>query len=254
MVDPGDDQVGPLADQAEVGEADAVDRGAVGGVADGAVVEVDLLDPERRAGGDRARRRAAVGVGRDRRGARPRRSRAARGAAPAARGRSIPSSLVSRTRIAASILWRARAPQSGRERPRAGDPRSSSRRATAAVMTDPSFVGSFRRVLRPTPYPGKSSPAVLRLPERHRGRARRGDTLRQPTGPSRGGSTTSAPSSRRARSPWPRCIRGRRGARAPGGARRSPPPRPPFARRGRGPGRWPSRSRCARTSHSRREV
>ena len=44
VVDPGDDQVGAAADQAELGEADAVDRGAVGRVADVAVAELDLLD------------------------------------------------------------------------------------------------------------------------------------------------------------------------------------------------------------------
>ena len=44
VVDPGDDQVGAAADQAQLGEADAVDRRAVGRVADVAVVEVDLLD------------------------------------------------------------------------------------------------------------------------------------------------------------------------------------------------------------------
>ena len=52
VVDPGDDQVGALAEQPEVGEAHAVDRGALGGEADGAVVELDLLDPDRRVGGD----------------------------------------------------------------------------------------------------------------------------------------------------------------------------------------------------------
>ena len=65
MVDPGDDQVGPLADQAELGEAHAVDRRAVGGVAAVAVAELDLLDRQRRAGRDAARGGAAVGVGRD---------------------------------------------------------------------------------------------------------------------------------------------------------------------------------------------
>ena len=35
---------GPAADQAELGEADAVDRRAVGGEAAVAVVELDLLD------------------------------------------------------------------------------------------------------------------------------------------------------------------------------------------------------------------
>ncbi len=60
MVDPGDDQVGAAADQAQLGEADAVDRGAVGRVADTAVFERDLLDAERRAGSDAARGGAAV--------------------------------------------------------------------------------------------------------------------------------------------------------------------------------------------------
>ena len=62
---PGDDQVRALADQAEVAEAHAVDRRAVGRVGDRAVVELDLLDRERRAGGDAARGGAAVGVGHD---------------------------------------------------------------------------------------------------------------------------------------------------------------------------------------------
>ena len=48
VVDPRDDQVGTLAEQAEVGEAHAVDRGALGREADRAVVELDLLDPDRR--------------------------------------------------------------------------------------------------------------------------------------------------------------------------------------------------------------
>ena len=65
VVDPGDDQVGAVADQAELGEADAVDRGAVGRVAAVAVVELDLLDAERRAGRDAAGGGAAVGVGGD---------------------------------------------------------------------------------------------------------------------------------------------------------------------------------------------
>ena len=65
VVDPGDDQVGPLADQAEVAEAHAVDRRAVGRVGDPAVVEPHLLDRQRRARRDAARRRAAVRVGDD---------------------------------------------------------------------------------------------------------------------------------------------------------------------------------------------
>ena len=62
VVDPGDDQVGPVADQAQLGEADAVDRRAVGRVALVAVAELDLLDAQRRAGGDAARGSAAVRV------------------------------------------------------------------------------------------------------------------------------------------------------------------------------------------------
>ena len=65
---PGDDQLGLEAlDQAEVREPHAVDRRAVGRVADGPVVEVDLLHPQRPPGGDRARHRRAVAVGRDHR-------------------------------------------------------------------------------------------------------------------------------------------------------------------------------------------
>ena len=65
VVDPGDDQVRALADQPELGEAHAVDRRAVGGEAAVAVAELDLLDAQRRARGDAARRRAAVRVRRD---------------------------------------------------------------------------------------------------------------------------------------------------------------------------------------------
>ncbi len=65
VVDPGDDQVGAIADQAQLGEADAVDRGAVGRVATVAVAELDLLDAEGRAGRDAARGGAAVRVGSD---------------------------------------------------------------------------------------------------------------------------------------------------------------------------------------------
>ena len=65
MVDPGDDQVRTAADQAELGEADAVNRRAVGRIADATVVESDLLDGERRASGDPASDGAAVGVGGD---------------------------------------------------------------------------------------------------------------------------------------------------------------------------------------------
>ena len=59
---PGDDQLGPAAEQAELGKPDAVDRRALGGEAGGAVVEVDLLDPDRGPGGDAASGAAAVGV------------------------------------------------------------------------------------------------------------------------------------------------------------------------------------------------
>ena len=65
VVDPGDDQVGPVADQAQLGEAHAVDRRAVGRVALVAIAELDLLDRQRRARGDAARGGAAVGVGGD---------------------------------------------------------------------------------------------------------------------------------------------------------------------------------------------
>ena len=65
VVDARDDQVGPFAHQAEIGEADAVDRGAVGRVGDEAVVELDLLDRERGARRDAPRRGAAIGVGDD---------------------------------------------------------------------------------------------------------------------------------------------------------------------------------------------
>ena len=66
MVDPRDDEVGLEAlDQPEVGEPHAVDRRAVGGVADAAVLERHLGDPQRAPRGDRARHRRAVGVGRD---------------------------------------------------------------------------------------------------------------------------------------------------------------------------------------------
>ena len=62
MIDPRDDQVRAAAQQPELGEADAVDRGAVGGEAVIAVAEIDLLDGERRAGRDAARGSASVGV------------------------------------------------------------------------------------------------------------------------------------------------------------------------------------------------
>jgi hypothetical protein len=66
VVDPGDHQLGlESLDQTEVREPHAVDRGAVGGIAHGAVIEVDLLHPQRATGGDRARHRRAVAVGGD---------------------------------------------------------------------------------------------------------------------------------------------------------------------------------------------
>jgi hypothetical protein len=66
VVDAGDDQVGREAvDQAERGEADAVDGRAVGRVADRPVAERHLLDPQRPPRGDRARGRRLVGVRRD---------------------------------------------------------------------------------------------------------------------------------------------------------------------------------------------
>jgi hypothetical protein len=66
VVDPRDDDVGLEAlDEAELGQAHAVHRRAVGGVAQRAVAEVDLLHPQRPAGGDHAREGRAVAVGRD---------------------------------------------------------------------------------------------------------------------------------------------------------------------------------------------
>jgi hypothetical protein len=66
VVDPRDDEVGLKAvDQAEGREAHAVHRRPIGRVADAAVAEGHLLHPQRAPGGDRARRRRAVGVGRD---------------------------------------------------------------------------------------------------------------------------------------------------------------------------------------------
>src|SRR5918996_2481956 len=62
MVDARDDQVGARTEQAEVGEPHAVHGSPLGGEPGGAVVELDLLDPDRRVGGDRARGAAAVGV------------------------------------------------------------------------------------------------------------------------------------------------------------------------------------------------
>ena len=52
-------------DEAQGGEAHAVDRGAVGREARCAVAELDLLDPDRVVEGHGAARGAAVGVGRD---------------------------------------------------------------------------------------------------------------------------------------------------------------------------------------------
>jgi hypothetical protein len=66
VVDAAHDQLGREAlHQAEGGEAHAVDRRAVGGVADGPVAEVDLLHPQRPPRGDAAADRRAVGVRRD---------------------------------------------------------------------------------------------------------------------------------------------------------------------------------------------
>ncbi len=68
VVDPGDDQVGlEIVDQAERGEPHAVDGSAVACVADRAVLERHLLNPQRATERDRARRRRAVAVGRDHR-------------------------------------------------------------------------------------------------------------------------------------------------------------------------------------------
>ena len=68
MVDPGHDQLGLEAlDQPEPRQPHAVDRRAVGGVADRPVAEIDLLHPQRPPGRDRARHRRAVAVRRDHR-------------------------------------------------------------------------------------------------------------------------------------------------------------------------------------------
>jgi hypothetical protein len=72
VVDSRDDQLRPGLDQAERREAHAVHGRAVGRVAHRPVAELDLLDPERRAGRDAARRRRAVRVGRDHREVDPR--------------------------------------------------------------------------------------------------------------------------------------------------------------------------------------
>ena len=65
VVDARDDQVRLLAQESEVGEANAVHWRAIGRKSLVAVVELDLLDPERRAGRDAPRGRRAVRVGRD---------------------------------------------------------------------------------------------------------------------------------------------------------------------------------------------
>ena len=124
VVDAGDDELGLEAlDRPSVGEAHAVDRRAVGRVADGPVAEVDLLDPQRPARRDPAADRRAVAVGRDRPPARsPATSSSARRSAcrPSA---SMPSSLVSRTRMVSGSRD-AQAPSSepGRAPARAGAP------------------------------------------------------------------------------------------------------------------------------------
>ena len=67
VVDARDDEVGvPAVDEPELREAHAVDRRAVGRVADGPVAEVDLLHPQRPARRDPAPDRRPVAVGRDR--------------------------------------------------------------------------------------------------------------------------------------------------------------------------------------------
>ena len=66
VVDAGHDDLGVEAvDEPELGEPDAVDRGAVGRIADRPVVEVDLLDPERPPRRDHPRHRRPVAVRRD---------------------------------------------------------------------------------------------------------------------------------------------------------------------------------------------
>jgi hypothetical protein len=62
VVDARDDQLRPAAEQAQVGEPHAVHRGALGRVSDRPVVEVHLIDPDRRARRDRPCRGAAIGV------------------------------------------------------------------------------------------------------------------------------------------------------------------------------------------------
>ena len=63
VVDAGDHDLGPEAvHEAQVRQADAVDRRPVGGVADGAVAERDLGDEQRAAGRDHPREGRAVAV------------------------------------------------------------------------------------------------------------------------------------------------------------------------------------------------
>ena len=68
VIDAGHDQLSlESLDQPEVGQPDAVDRSAVGGVSDCPVLEVDLLNPQRPPRGDRPRHRRAIPIGRDHR-------------------------------------------------------------------------------------------------------------------------------------------------------------------------------------------
>ena len=67
VVDPRHDQLRLEADQPEGGEPHAIDGGPVGRVTHAAVLEVDLLHPQRRPGGDAAGAGGAVRVGRDHR-------------------------------------------------------------------------------------------------------------------------------------------------------------------------------------------
>ena len=85
MVDARDDQLGLELDQAERREANAVDRSPIGREAARAVLEGDLLDPQRRAGGDAAGGRGAVRVRRDHGQLDARQLRAARAASRAGR-------------------------------------------------------------------------------------------------------------------------------------------------------------------------
>ena len=88
---------GSKLDQPERGEAHAVHGRAVGGEAAGAVAELDLLDPERLAGGDAARGGAAVRV-RARSPPAPCRARSSSARRIACRPVApMPSSFVSRT-------------------------------------------------------------------------------------------------------------------------------------------------------------